>query len=108
MKLNELKCICENINLDEYMELREKVKAKMEYPEWLGDFTRDDLDEFANYVMEEVSKLSKYDWVPNLIDIYLEDNPKSIRLIISFSINFPEENRAQLKLFILKPLLYIY
>ena len=37
-------------------------------------FTRDDLDEFANYVMEEVSKLSKYDWVPNLIDIYLEDN----------------------------------
>ena len=43
MKLNELKCINDNINLDEYIEFREMVKKNMEHPEWLGDFTKEDL-----------------------------------------------------------------
>ena len=43
MKLNELTCIYQNINLDEYIEFREMVKENMEHPEWLGDFSKEDL-----------------------------------------------------------------
>lgn len=44
MLLSELKSIDENIDLDEYLKLREDVKLHMEHPEWLGDFTREDLE----------------------------------------------------------------
>lgn len=43
MKLNELKCISENIDIDKYIEFRELVKANMEHPDWLGDFAKEDL-----------------------------------------------------------------
>ena len=43
MKLEYLKCISENIDLDEYIEFREYVKANMLNPDWLGDFSREDL-----------------------------------------------------------------
>ena len=48
MKLEELKCINENIDLNEYIEFREDVKKYMQYPEWLGDFTYEDLEELLN------------------------------------------------------------
>lgn len=48
MRLKELKCINESINLDEYIEFREKVKEKMKYPEWLGDFSKEDLIKLLN------------------------------------------------------------
>ena len=48
MKLKELKCINENINLDEYIEFRERVKQNMEHPEWLGDFSKEDLKNMLN------------------------------------------------------------
>lgn len=46
MKLNldSLKCISENIDLDEYIRFIEYVKKHMEYPEWLGDFKKEDLE----------------------------------------------------------------
>ncbi|MBQ2872613.1 MAG: hypothetical protein IJE89_01275 [Bacilli bacterium] len=43
MKLTDLKCINKNINIDEYIKFRELVKQNMEFPEWLGDFTKEDL-----------------------------------------------------------------
>ena len=48
MKLNELKSISDNINLDEYIKFREYVKMHMEHPEWLGDFTKEDLINMLN------------------------------------------------------------
>lgn len=48
MNLNELNCINENINLDKYIDFREKVKKQMEYPEWLGDLSKDDLIKLIN------------------------------------------------------------
>ena len=48
LNLNELNCINENINLDEYIDFREKVKKQMEYPEWLGDLSKDDLIQLIN------------------------------------------------------------
>ena len=43
MKLDNLKCINDNIDLDKYIEYREDVKRNMQHPEWLGDFTKEDL-----------------------------------------------------------------
>lgn len=45
MNLKDLKCISENINLDEYIRYREEVKENMEHPEWLGDFSEEELIE---------------------------------------------------------------
>ena len=48
MKLEYLKCISENIDLDEYIEFGEYVKANMHNPDWLGDFSREDLINMLN------------------------------------------------------------
>ena len=50
MKLSDLKCVNENINLDEYIAFRDLVKKNMEYPEWLGDFSKDNLVNMLNNV----------------------------------------------------------
>ncbi len=44
MKLKDLKVIDNNIDLDKYIEFREYVKKNMEHPEWLGDFTKEELE----------------------------------------------------------------
>ena len=41
--LVNLDCISENIDLNKYIEFREIVKDNMKHPEWLGDFTKEDL-----------------------------------------------------------------
>ncbi len=56
MKLENLTCISENINIDEYIEFREYVKNNMEYPDWLGDFSKKDLGE----MLENSSKIWVY------------------------------------------------
>ena len=48
MKLSDLKCVDENINLDEYINFREFVKKSMVHPEWLGNFTKEDLNNLLN------------------------------------------------------------
>lgn len=48
IKLNELKCINENIDLNKYILFRDKVKSNMEHPEWLGDFSYDELQSVIN------------------------------------------------------------
>lgn len=41
--LNDLEVYSDNVNLDKYIEFRELVKKSMKYPEWLGDFSKEDL-----------------------------------------------------------------
>ena len=48
MKLTDLKSVSKNIDIDEYIKFRESVKAEMEYPEWLGDFSKEDLLRMIN------------------------------------------------------------
>ena len=43
ININYLTSICDNLDLDEYIQIREEVKKKMEHPEWLGDFSKEDL-----------------------------------------------------------------
>ncbi len=56
MKLNDLKCVNDSIKLDEYISFRELVKQNMEYPEWLGDFSKSDLE----YMLNNDSKIWIY------------------------------------------------
>ena len=72
MKLNELTCINENINIDEYITFRELVKTKMEYPEWLGDFSKEDLID----LLKNNSKI----WI-----YYLNNEPVCSMMIIPAS-----------------------
>ena len=59
----------ESIDLDRYIELREKVKENMQYPEWLGDFSKEDLI----YLLNNNSKI----WI-----YYLENEPVCSMMLI--------------------------
>ena len=45
MKLNDLKEISNNINLDEYLSLYNYVRNNMDHPEWLGTFTKEEIED---------------------------------------------------------------
>jgi hypothetical protein len=46
MVLEELKCLKNNeISIKEYVQIRDDVKKRMEHPEWLGDFTIEEIEE---------------------------------------------------------------
>lgn len=48
MKLEELHLVSENIDIDEYIGFRDKVKESMMYPEWLGDLSKNDITAMLN------------------------------------------------------------
>lgn len=45
MKLDDLRCISQDINIDEYISFREMVKSKMKESHWLGDFSKDKIND---------------------------------------------------------------
>lgn len=47
-KLSNLKEVSENINLDEYLFLYKYVRDNMEHPEWLGTFTKEEIEEILS------------------------------------------------------------
>lgn len=48
IKISNLICINEDINLDNYISFRALVKESMPFPEWLGDFRKEDLETIIN------------------------------------------------------------
>lgn len=48
--------VVEKINIDQYIKFREQVKEKMNDPEWLGDFTKEDIE----LLLQENSKIWVY------------------------------------------------
>lgn len=48
MKLNNFKCISENVNLEDYLKLYKYVKDNMKNPEWLGEFTKEEIQDILN------------------------------------------------------------
>ena len=48
MKLNDLTEISENVNLDQYLYLYKYVRDNMEHPEWLGTFTKEEIEDILN------------------------------------------------------------
>lgn len=63
MKINNLKCVDKNIDLDEYIKYREEVKSKMQHPDWLGDFTKEDLKK----LLDNGSKIWMYYYNNNFV-----------------------------------------
>ena len=82
IKLSELKCITEKINLDKYIEFRELVKKEMTYPEWLGDFSKKDLQ----YLLHNDSKIWIYylDRIPICSMMIIPADEKTIK---KFNVN---------------------
>lgn len=48
MKLNELRCVCDNIDIEKYIEFMDRVKKNMEHPDWLGDFSKEDIQKLLS------------------------------------------------------------
>lgn len=48
MKLLDLKCISENVDIDEYLEFYKRIRTSMEFPEWLGNFTKEKILNILN------------------------------------------------------------
>lgn len=48
MKLKDLTEISENVNLDEYLYLYKYVRDNMEHPEWLGTFTKEEIEDIIS------------------------------------------------------------
>ena len=69
IKLEELKCVDYDINLEEYVNFRELVKKNMTNPEWLGDFSIEDLEN----LLANNSKIWMY---------YKDDEPVCSMMII--------------------------
>lgn len=46
--LDNLKCICNNVDLDDYLSLYKYVRDNMEHLEWLGTFEREEIVEILN------------------------------------------------------------
>ena len=74
MKLEELTCISEDIDIDKYINFREQVKQNMVNPEWLGDFSKEDLIN----MLENKSKI----WI-----YYLDNEPICSMMLITVEEN---------------------
>ena len=48
IKLEDLRCESENIDLDYYIEFRNSVRSRMDEPEWLGEIPKDGLEEMLS------------------------------------------------------------
>ena len=67
--LSDFNNMNDNIDLKKYIEFRESVKKCMEHPEWLGDFSEEELV----YLLNNNSKIWLY---------YLEDVPVCSMMLI--------------------------
>ena len=50
MNFNELKCINNNVDLDDYLKLYTYVRENMQHPECLGTFSLDEIQDILSKV----------------------------------------------------------
>ena len=91
MRLDNLTCISNNVNLDDYLNLYQYVLDNMEHPEWLGTFTREEIIDILKndgkiwlfyYNNEKVCSM-----------FYIPSNNKSL---IKHNINYDENETGSL------------
>ena len=63
MNLNDLYCVNENVNLDDYLNLYKYVKNNMKNPNWLGEFTKKEIKE----ILKKEGKIWLYYDKDNLV-----------------------------------------
>lgn len=78
--------VVEKINIDQYIKFREQVKETMNYPEWLGDFTREDIE----LLLQENSKIWVYysKEIPICSMMIIPATKKSLK---KFELNYKEQ-----------------
>lgn len=82
MKLEDLKRIDDNIDLDKYIEYREYVKSNMQHPEWLGDLTKEDLEKLLSNGTKIWIYYLDNDFVCSMMSI-----PSSEKDMVKFDLN---------------------
>lgn len=82
MKLEDLKRIDDNIDLDKYIEYREYVKSNMQHPEWLGDLTKEDLEKLLSSGTKIWIYYLDNDFVCSMMSI-----PSSEKDMVKFDLN---------------------
>lgn len=84
--IENLKCVNENVSLDDYLKLYKYVRDNMEHPEWLGTFTRDEIIEILNVG----GKIWLYYDNSNLVCsmFYIPSSKKSL---VKHNVNYNEE-----------------
>lgn len=75
--------VVEKINIDQYIKFREQVKETMNYPEWLGDFTREDIE----LLLQENSKIWVY-YSKEIPICSMMIIPATKKSLIKFELNF--------------------
>lgn len=78
--------VVEKINIDQYIKFREQVKETMNNPEWLGDFTREDIE----LLLQENSKIWVYysKEIPICSMMIIPATKKSLK---KFELNYKEQ-----------------
>ena len=91
MELFDLKEVSNNINIDEYLYLYNYVRDNMEHPEWLGTFTKEEI--------EKILKIGGKIWmyydkeVPVCSVFYIPSSNKSLQ---KHNINYDEKDTGSL------------
>lgn len=77
MKLENLNCYSTNVNIDDYLKLYKYVRDNMIHPEWLGTFTKNEIED----ILENGGKIWLYykDNEPVCSMFYMPSNNKSLR-----------------------------
>ena len=91
MKLAEFICIEDSIDLEEYLIFYKFVKDSMEHPEWLGDFTKEELE----FLLAHGSKIWIYKDKMHIV-CSMMFIPASKKAISKMELDFPFEKTAEL------------
>lgn len=75
--------VVEKINIDQYIKFREQVKETMNNPEWLGDFTREDIE----LLLQENSKIWVY-YSKEIPICSMMIIPATKKALIKFELNY--------------------
>ena len=86
IQLDDLKCISKNIDLDVYLEFINYVKSTMEHPEWLGDFSKEDLQ----IMLKENTKIWIY-YLNDEVVCSMMSIPSTKKTLDKFEINLDYE-----------------
>ncbi len=85
MKLGDFNCITENNDLDKYLEFYNYVRNNMEHPEWLGTFTKDEIE----MILGIGGKLFNYYDKETIVCSFFY-MPTSNKSLLKHSINYDE------------------
>ena len=90
MKLEDLTCISDNVNLEDYLSLYKYVRDNMEHPEWLGTFTKEETEDF----LKKTGKIWLYYYGINKVCsmFYFPSNNKSLK---KHNINYDESEKVE-------------